>query len=130
MEYITVEEAVKKAFWQIKVPFEIVVVVPILTYALLAKACILPAYGSEGLMWAGPILILSLIGGWLVRSIQIPRWRLWAYQRVKNINELKEFAIYKKVIWPKGHFYQKSEIASKKVWQEIKRIENENNKNT
>lgn len=81
-------------------------------------------------MWFGPTFFISIFGGWLIWSVQVPRWRLWSYQRVKDITELKEAAVYKQIIWPEGSFFQKTEWASKSVWDEIKRLECANEENT
>lgn len=127
---ISIDDALKKAFWSIKLPSMAMLLVPLLSYVVLAKLEFLPSIGYEGLKWAGPTFLIGIIGSWLVWSIQVPRWKLWAYQRVENIEALKEAAISKQYIWPEGSMFQKTEIASKQVWAEIERIETSSDKNT
>jgi len=127
---ISIDEALDRAFWHIKVPSMTVLVGPMLLFVVLGKLGYIPSLGNEGFMWFGPTFFICILGSWLIWSIQVPRWRLWAYKRVKDISELKEEAEYAQLIWPEGSFFQKTEIASKRVWKQIKWLESENKKNT
>ncbi len=127
---ISTDEALKRALWHIKVPSMTVLFVPLIIYVTFAKLNYVPPIGYEGLKWFAPVFIISIGGSWLIWSIQVPRWRLWSYQRVNDIAHLKEEAEYSQIIWPEGSFFQKTELASKKVWDEINRLESANNKNT
>ena len=48
---------------------------------------------------------------------------LWAYQRVKNISRLKQLAIEKQLIWAEGSIFERTEIMSKRVRLELRRLE-------
>lgn len=50
---------------------------------------------------------------WLTWSILAPRWRLWAYERVEDLGELKRLAVQGSLIWPDGHLFERTEIRSK-----------------
>ena len=125
-----IDEALKRALWHIKVPSMTVLLAPLILYVTFAKLGYLPSIGYEGLKWFTPTFIISIGGSWLVWSIQVPRWRLWAYKRVNDISLLKEEAEYSQIIWPEGSFFSKTEWASKRVWDEISRLEHINDKNT
>ena len=101
-----------------------ILLVPLILYVALAKLDYIPSIGYEGFKWFAPILVISISGSWLIWSVQVPRWRLWSYQRVKDISQLKQEAEYSQIIWPKGSFFQKTEWASQKVWDEINQLEN------
>ncbi|WGM46380.1 hypothetical protein KOAAANKH_01248 [Brevundimonas sp. NIBR10] len=58
------------------------------------------------------VIVPSWIGAWIAWSILTPRWRIWAYERVENLDELKGHAVAAGVIWPEGHFLERTEIRS------------------
>ena len=76
---------------------------------------------------AGLVLLLAFpVGfslGWLTWSVLVPRWGLWAYQRVDDIEELKIYAAAANVIWPEGHFFERTEIASAEVREKLRALE-------
>ena len=123
MTYITVNQALNHGLWQVKLPSLIVLALPLGTVFLAASMGVLPRNGPDALIWFGPVFLFSLLGSWLVWSIQIPRWRLWAYPKVESLEDLKEAAVANQLIWPEGSIFQKTELASKSVWEEIRRIE-------
>lgn len=120
---MTPEEAVHRAFWTIKVPSMAALITPWLVFILLAHLGYIPSIGLPGFKWFLPMFIGGFVAGWLVWSIQIPRWRLWAYRLVDDIGELKRQAIDKQIIWPDGSFFEKTEISSLRLREEIRRLE-------
>ena len=83
---------------------------PLFTFGYAIDHGIIP----RSLNWVGLIVFLSgLILAWLWWSLAVPRWRLWAYERVENIPHLKERAIAVGLIWPDGHFFARTEVKSK-----------------
>lgn len=64
----------------------------------------------------GPLWIALFPGGflcaWLWWSIAMPKWRLWAYERVEDIGSLKKSAIDAQLTWPEGSFFERTEIKS------------------
>jgi hypothetical protein len=62
------------------------------------------------------MLICAVIGGfvaaWLWWSIMVPKWRLWAYEHVDDIRELKRRAVAEKLTWPDGSIFSFTEIKS------------------
>ncbi len=62
------------------------------------------------------VLVAAIIGvimAWFIWSIVITKWKIWAFERIENIEELKRRAIDEKLIWPDGHIFERTEIRSK-----------------
>lgn len=72
-------------------------------------------------VWIMPVGIgLSFVLAWLCWSFMITRWRMWAFEKVRNVHELKKRAIQEKLIWSDDSIFEKTEIrtaAHKKKWQ-------------
>jgi hypothetical protein len=79
--------------------------------------------GVKGLWRFLPSFLGGFILGWLIWSIQVPHWRLWAYQRVADIDELKWSAVAAQILWPEGHVFQKTEIMSRTLRAKLKAFE-------
>lgn len=47
---------------------------------------------------------------WLYWSFMVTKWRLWAFEKVTDVHELKRRAIDEKLIWPDGSIVEKTEI--------------------
>jgi len=60
----------------------------------------------------GLSLGVCFVAAWLWWSFQVPKWRLWAYERVEDIPELKRRAILAQLIWPDGSVFGRTEIKS------------------
>lgn len=64
-------------------------------------------------IWITPIGFLLAFGlAWLYWSIMITQWRLWAFEQVRNVHELKKRAVMEKLIWPDNSVFEKTEIRS------------------
>lgn len=75
--------------------------------------------------WSLLLILLVLVAPWFAWSFQVTRWRLWAYRRVRDLNALKAEAIARSVIWPSGHFLEKTEFRTRKQKLELGRLERE-----
>lgn len=63
--------------------------------------------------WIGMVLFLCGVAvAWLWWSLSIPKWRLWAYERVVDIAQLKRSAVNAGLTWPDGSIFSKTEIKS------------------
>lgn len=62
--------------------------------------------GFVGLMSAFLVWCLA----WLAWAINAPRWRLWAYERVDNLDRLHGWAVSFGILWSEGHFFERTEI--------------------
>lgn len=81
---------------------------------------------SSALANLGPLvagLILGFVCSRVAWSSQITRWRLWAYPRVADIDALKSEAVASSLIWPEGHFFERTELRSRDQAAELARLE-------
>jgi hypothetical protein len=71
-------------------------------------------------------ILMAFLLAWLVWSISIPKWRIWAFENIdeKFHNQLKTEAIKAKLIWPDGHMFEKTEIRTQEQKIKIKAINN------
>lgn len=67
--------------------------------------------------------LLSIAAAWFAWSVQVPRWRIWAYRRVNDIEALKASAVSTGLIWPEGHFLQRTELRTAVQSLEMIRLE-------
>jgi len=67
--------------------------------------------------------MLSIPLAWLWWSVAVPKWKLWAYSRVNDVDALKRRAIAAGLIWPDGHLFEKTELCSRATRQRIRALE-------
>jgi hypothetical protein len=78
--------------------------------------------GLEMLLAFG-LFCFGLTLAWSWWSLMIPQWRLWAWARVENLAGLKVKAIQAGLIWPDGHFFEKTEFRSETTRARLKELE-------
>jgi hypothetical protein len=103
-ESVTVDDAIKKGHRMINYPslFIFIGVMGLCFYLSTVK--IFPA-------WIVPMgLLIGLILAWVYWSFRITKWKLWAFENVRNVHELKKRAIQEKLIWQDGSIFGKTEI--------------------
>jgi hypothetical protein len=112
-----VADAIKKGQRNVNVP------VFAIQSGLWVVCIILMAYTSTP-VWIGVVIgVLAFVFAWLYWSFAITRWRLWAFEHVRNVHQLKERAIAKKLLWPDGNIFEKTEIRTavqRKKWENLK----------
>jgi len=59
---------------------------------------------------AGPILL-----AWAWGSFALPRWRVWALERVNDREELLDRAVASRLMWPPGHVFEWTEVRPRSV---------------
>jgi len=103
-ETITVDEAIAKGHKMVNYPVMIIMFGTIGLTFYLGIQKILPT-------WIFPIgFILSFGLAWLYWSVMITKWRLWAFDNVRNVHELKKRAVQEKLIWADNSIFEKTEI--------------------
>ncbi|MEQ1732706.1 MAG: hypothetical protein ABL940_03485 [Bacteroidia bacterium] len=105
---VTVDEAISKGHRMVNYPVFIIMigVIGLTIYLVLQK--IIPT-------WGFPVgFILAFVFAWLMWSIMITKWRLWAFDNVRNVHELRKRAIQEKLIWADDSIFEKTEIRSVK----------------
>ena len=120
-EPLTPQAAVDAAAWQVNGPVLVLMLGPTLAVLIVGLASGAPTGGL--LQAGGMVLIPSWLLAWLAWSILTPRWRLWAYERVEDLDELKRVALADRVLWPDGHIIHRSELAPAALRERLKAIE-------
>lgn len=69
-----------------------------------------------------PGLLFSIFASWIVWSIQVPKWKVWAYTQVDDIEELKRSAVESKLIWNDSSIFTRTEIWNKKQKLAIQKL--------
>jgi hypothetical protein len=105
IETVSVEEAILKGKKMINYP----------ALAIMIAIIIVSIAGAVALEEETPILVivgfgLSFVVAWLYWSIFITKWRIWAFENVRNVHELKKRAIQENLIWKDGSIFEKTEI--------------------
>lgn len=114
---ISINYAIKRGQLMVNVPVFITLLgFPVLAWYL-SDQNIIPQWG-----------ILVAIGGgfliaWLIWSYMITKWRIWAFENVRNVHELKKRAIQAKLIWSDNHVFEKTEIRTKNEKIKLKKIQ-------
>ena len=75
-----------------------------------------PGAAAHYLVGKAPIVItaaaIGFVLAWLWWSVSVPRWRLWAYERVADIPQLKQRAVEVGLTWRDGSLFSRTEIKS------------------
>jgi hypothetical protein len=105
-DIVTVDEALSRGRKMITIPGYIIMFGTIGLGLYLGSQKILP-------FWVMPISLFAGFGlAWLWWSFMITKWRLWAFENVRNVHELKKRAIQEKLIREDNSFFSKTEIRS------------------
>jgi len=82
-------------------------VMGIILMSLLGAKIVLDRHRPFG----GLALVLgAFVAAWTYWSFAIPRWRRWALRRGAPATELQRLAVAAKLAWPKGSFFEKTEL--------------------
>jgi hypothetical protein len=122
-ESVTVDEAISKGLRMVNYPAFIILIGTIELTAYLSIQKIIPTWGLA----VGFILAIGL--AWLWWSIMITKWRIWAFDNVRNVHELKKRAIQEKLIWPdnSNSIFEKTEIRSAADKEKLASLKNKFN---
>lgn len=113
-ENVTVDEAIKKGHRMATWPGIAIMM------AMVGINIALVKYDAQWSWIIVPVAVCALALSWLVWSVQVPKWKLWAFEHVRNVHELKKRAIQDKLIWPDDSIFNKTEIwsaAGREQWQ-------------
>jgi hypothetical protein len=116
IETVTVDEAIAKGHRMVNYPVAIIMIGSLVLTFYLGIQKILPS-------WIYPVgFVVAFALAWLYWSVMIVKWRLWAFENVRNVHELKKRAIQEKLIWADDSFFEKTEIRSiteKEKWDAL-----------
>jgi hypothetical protein len=106
---LSVKQAIRRGLLVVNGPVLVLLLGPLGVFALLIDHRVL----SRQYNWIGlPVLLAGFVLAWLWWSLSVPRWRIWAYERVENVEDLKEQAVAVGLTWPEGHLLGRTEIKS------------------
>ncbi|OMP30345.1 hypothetical protein [Mangrovimonas sp. DI 80] len=116
-EQITVDKAIKRGHLIVNAPVFIAISgCPSLAFYL-SKQNLIPDWGT------GIAFLIGFILAWLIWSFMITKWRIWAFENVRNVHELKKRAIQEKLIWNDGKIFEKTEIRNSEDRRKLKKLE-------
>jgi len=106
---LSVRQAIRRGLLVVNGPVLALLFGPLAVFVLLIKHQVI----ARQYNWVGlPIFVAGFVLAWLWWSVTVPRWRIWAYERVEDIQELKEQAVSVGLTWPMGHAFNRTEIKS------------------
>jgi sulfite exporter TauE/SafE len=117
-ETVTVDEAISKGHRMISYPFIGIIFGTIIFTAYLNIQRLIPN-------WSYPVsFVVAFFLGWIWCSYMITKWKIWAYDNVRNVHELKKRAIQEKLIWADNSFFAKTEMRTVKDKEKLKSLQN------
>jgi hypothetical protein len=117
-ETVTVDEAISKGQRMVNYPVMIIMFGTIGLTLYLGIQKIIPTWGFP----VGFVLAFGL--AWLWWSFMITKWRLWAFDNVRNVHELKKRAIQEKLIWADNSIFEKTEIQNASDKEKLTTLQN------
>jgi hypothetical protein len=109
-EIMRVSSAINLGLLSVNGPAMLLLLGPLFVFSrLIDRGLIAREYNWVGL----PVFLGGFVLGWLWWSLAVPRWRLWAYQRVDDITKLKEQAVKVGLTWPDDSVFTRTEIKSR-----------------
>jgi hypothetical protein len=117
---ISVSRAVWTGLLTVNGPVLLLLVGPLYSFGLLVERSAV----SRAHNWVGVVIFaLGFALAWLWWSLSVPRWRVWAYERVQDIPLVKERAVAVGLTWPSGHRFGKTEIKSRSLAQRERELD-------
>lgn len=116
-QQITVDKAIKRGHLIVNVPVFIAIFGSPVLALYLEKQNLIPAWGI------GIAFLIGFVLAWLIWSLMITKWRIWAFENVRNVHELKKRAIQEKLIWNDGNIFEKTEIRNTEDKRKLKKLE-------
>lgn len=114
---ISVNKAIKRGHLIVNIPVFICIIgIPALSFYL-SNQNLIPKWGI------GIGFVLGFVIAWLVWSFMVTKWRIWAFENVRNVHELKKRAIQEKLIWNDGNIFEKTEIRNSEDKSRLKKLE-------
>lgn len=106
-EIVTVDDSISRGHRMVNYPVFIIMVGTIGLMIYLGSQKLIPSWGFP----IGFVLAFGLT--WLWWSFMITKWRIWAFDNVRNVHELKKRAIQEKLIWADNSIFEKTEIRTR-----------------
>lgn len=116
-ETVTVDEALKRGQRMISYP----ITVFMLGSIGLSIYLVMHLHFSPNILPAG--FAIGIVAPRIYWSFMITKWRLWAFENVRNVHELKRRAIRIRLFYPDGSIFERLEIRTLKDKERLKLIE-------
>ena len=116
-EHISVEDALSRGYLMVNLPVLFIILSELATGVLLVHLEILPSWAQ----WL--FLISGVTCAWVYWGFAITRWRIWAFSRTDDPARLRQKAVDQGLIWPKGSFFERTEIRTAKDREVIAALE-------
>ena len=112
MTTVTIDAAISRGTRIVNIPVLMFLVAPAVVFVGGRHSVAILIGEKAFILMVGVLFVLCFACAWLWWSIHVPKWRLWAYERVDNIPELKRRAVAAGLIWPDGSIFSRTEIKS------------------
>lgn len=116
-ENVTVQQALNKG------KFKLVYLPLLLLLSSIGIGVYLKSFESFNGWAIGISVVIGFLLSWLAWSYFVVEWKVWAFENVRNVHELKRKAIEQKLIWNDGSWFNKTEIISYEQKQKLKYLE-------
>ncbi|MGC4041640.1 MAG: hypothetical protein QM710_12860 [Flavobacterium sp.] len=117
IETVTVDQAISKGKKTIIFPGLLLFFGSIIgSVVLVAQLDLTPWYIAGG-------FVFGLVAMYFYWNTQITKWRIWAFENVRNVHELKRKAIESKLIGEDNSRSERNEIRSREQKQKLKQLE-------
>ncbi|MUU79882.1 hypothetical protein [Winogradskyella endarachnes] len=116
-QQITVDKAIKRGHLIVNIPVFIAIIGCPALALYLSEQNLIPGWGI------GIAFLIGFVLAWLIWSFMITKWRIWAFENVRNVHELKKRAIQEKLIWNDGNIFEKTEIRNSEDKSKLKQLE-------
>jgi hypothetical protein len=103
-ETVTVDEALRKGKRYINLPIYVIL------FGMIGLSVYFVAVENFSGWYNATGVTVGFVFSYLYWSFAITKWRLWAFENVRNVHELKQRAIKEKLIWPDDSFFGRTEI--------------------
>lgn len=114
---ITVDEAIKKGNRWVKLPVAFILIFGVI-------ACfVLVVWLRAGPVWLVSSFFFGIVPSMIYWAFAITKWKLWAFERVRNVHTLREMAELEGLFYPEGSLTAKMEFWSandKNRWQALR----------
>ncbi len=117
-EQISVQEALKQGRKNVKIPFNILCILPLVIV------------GISTWLLGVHFFLAFILGGIVAATISLTfyryaatKWRIWAFSNVTNVHELKRAAITAQIIYPDNSWLEKFEIRNDSDKQKFNEIQ-------
>ena len=104
-------------------PVLVLILLPLALYLTFTDALHSRNPSLAELFKAYGLLLSGVCLGWAWWSLMVPRWRVWAWNRVTDRVALKQAAIRAKLIWPDGHIFGRTEFRTKALQERLAALE-------